>query len=166
MNEMQILYEANLAKTGGSLRWGALVLLVLGLVGLVLCFVFSSFPDIIGPLLVVAIFVVMMGKAFVKMSRLRCNSGFYRISIDMLGLHVQSDDSIMGPSFSVEPSDLHRRVRKKDGDFENTSYEYYIEEKSGRRHQVNEILASYDLDVMALFRRIADRFPSVIVVDE
>lgn len=166
MDDTQILYETNLAKTGRSLERGALVLLALGIVGLAACFAFGSFPDIIGPLLIAALFVFGLFRAFLKASRLRRNSGYYRIFIDPRGLNVHSDDTVLGPSFSIPPSDLHRLVRKGNGDFENTRYMYYIEEKSGRRHQVDEMLESYNLDVMALFRTITDRFPSVTVVDE
>lgn len=166
MDDTQILYETNLAQTGRSLERGSLVLMALGFAGLAACFAFGSFPDIIGPLLIVALFVFGLFRAFLKVSRLRRNSGVYRIFIDPRGLHVHSDDPVLGPSFSISPSGIHRLVRKGNGDFENTRHAYYIEEKSGRRYQVAEILESYNLDVMALFRSITERFPSVTIVDE
>lgn len=167
MNTMHILYEANLTQTGGSLQKGARVLLVLGFIGLVLCFVFGSFPEDIGPLLVIALFVALMASAFLKVSRLRRNPGVYRIFIDAQGLHVQSDDPILGPSFSISTTDLNHLVRKWNyAPDEPSSYTYYIEEKSGRRYLLSELLVRYNLDAMALFHRITEQFPSVTIVDE
>ena len=163
MSGRQILYEANLAKTGRALRSGALLMLVVGLAGLVTCFVLGSFSDI-GVLMIAAACVFLMVWPIVTVSRLRRNPGFYRIYFDTLGLHVQSDDRICGPSFSVSASELYHLVRKVGGVDEPT--DYYVEEKSGRRHQIHETLGNWDLDVMAVFRRIEQEFPSVTIVDE
>ena len=166
MSGRQILYEANLAKSGSALRPGALLMCVVGLAGLVISlisFVLSSFSDI-GLLFIAAGFVFLMVWPIVTVSRLRRNPGFYRIYFDTLGLHVQSDDPICGPSFSVSASELYRLVRKVGVVDEPT--DYYVEEQSGRRHQIHHTIANSDLDVMAMFRRIAQEFPSVTIVDE
>jgi len=163
MSGRQILYEANLAKKGSALRPGALLMFVVGLAGLVISFVFESFPNI-GLLFTTTAFVFLMIWPIATVSRLRRNPGFYRIYFDTLGLHVQSDDRILGPSFSVSASELHRLVRKVGVVDEPT--DYYVEEKSGRLRQIHHTIANSDLDVMAMFRRIAQEFPSVTIVDE
>ena len=163
MSGRQILYEANLAKKGSELRPGALLMFVVGLAGLVISFGFESFPNI-GLLFTTTAFVFLMIWPIATVSRLRRNPGFYRIYFDTLGLHVQSDDRILGPSFSVSASELYRLVRKAGVVDEPT--DYYVEEQSGRRHQIHHTIANSDLDVMAMFRRIAQEFPSVTIVDE
>jgi len=163
MSGRQILYDANFAKKGSALRPGALLMFVVGLAGLVISFVFESFPNI-GLLFTTTAFVFLMIWPIATVSRLRRNPGFYRIYFDTLGLHVQSDDRILGPSFSVSASELYRLVRKVGVVDEPT--DYYVEEKSGRRHQIHQTIANWDLDVMAMFRRIAQEFPSVTIVDE
>ncbi len=99
--------------------------------------------------------------------KLRRNPGFYRISIDDYGLYVHSDEPSLGPSFSIIAPDICCLVRTttKHGDTDDT-HEYYVETKSGKRHEIGQLFADYDLDGMELFDKITDRFPWAEILEE
>lgn len=164
----QVLYEAKLSKVGHKLACGALVLIaLLTAVGMVLCFEISSFLDSLLPLGVLVFVAVGFSIHAMRMMRLSKNAGFYRISIDDYGLYVQSDDSSLASSFSVIAPDMCRLVRKTITQYDRSDdHEYYVETKSGTRHRIVQLFADYDLDVMALFSRIIERFPWVEILEE
>jgi len=168
MNSQQVLYQAKLAKEGRKLRWAGLAVLVLWVgIGLVFCFAFDSFPSNIPPLVIIGIGAVGIALPIGRVFRLRSNAGDYRISIDDYGLYVHSDDPSSAPSFSVIVPDVCRLVRNTIKRYESCDdYEYYVETKSGTRHRLEQLFADYDLDVMKMFERIADRFPWVQIHEE
>ncbi|MSR65500.1 MAG: hypothetical protein EXS18_06930 [Verrucomicrobiae bacterium] len=168
MNDRRILYEARLAKEGWKLTCGGLVALVLWVgLGLVLCFVFTPSSERLLPLALLSVGALAISLKILRVFRLRNNTGFYRISIDDHGLYVHSDDPSSTPSFSVIAPDVYRLVRKTIKQYESSNdHEYYIETKSGLRHRIEQLFADYDVDVMALFKKITDQFPWVEIVDE
>ena len=168
MNPIQVLYQAKLAKEGRKLTWAGLAALAIWVgIGLVICFDSNSLLSNRGALVVIGIAVVGTALLTARVFRLRRNPGDYRISIDDYGLYVHSDDPASVPSFSVIAPDLYRLVRKTvkyyDGGDE---HEYYIETKSGKRHQVEKLFTDYDLEAMKMFRKITDRFPWVEIHEE
>ena len=92
--------------------------------------------------------------------------GSYRIYLDSLGFHVHSDAPALGEPFSIATLNLHQLIRKRVGNGEDLEYEYFVEEKSGKRHQISVTLANSNLNVMDLFERVACEFPSVKIVNE
>jgi hypothetical protein len=110
---------------------------------------------------------VIFGQQTLRVMKLRSNPGFYRVSIDDYGFYVHSDDPASAPSFSVIATDLHRLVRKTIKNSESCDeHEYYVQTKSGTRHRIEQLFADYDLDVMNMFEKIADRFPWVQIHEE
>ena len=163
-----MLYEAKLAQEGRKLTFAGLVVLALWTgIGGVLCFGYTPFPERLVPLSIVGLGAVGFSLQTLRMMRLRKNSGCYRISIDDYGLYVHSDDPSLAPAFSVIAPDVCRLVRITIKQYESSDeHEYYVETKSGSRHQIEQIFADYDLDVMAMFERIAERFPWVQLIEE
>jgi len=168
MKSQQVLYEARLSRAGRKLTCGGLVVLVLWVgAGVVLCFRFSSFPGSLFPMAIFVLGAVGFARQLVRVMKLRRNPGFYRVSIDDYGLYVHSDDPASAPSFSVIAPDMQHLVRRTIKRYEATDdYEYYVETRSGTRHQIEQLFADYDLDVMKVFERITDRFPWVQVHEE
>ena len=168
MSVPQVLYEAELAKAGRKLTCGGMAALALWTgVGVVLCFKFTPFPGSLILLLFFALGAVGLSIQALRLMRLCRNAGYYRISMDDYGLYVQSDDPSLAPSFSVIAPDVCRLVRKAIKQYDSTdNYEYYVETKSGTRHRIEQLFADYDLDVMGMFERIAERFPWVEIVEE
>jgi hypothetical protein len=93
----------------------------------------------------------------------------YQISIDNYGLYVHSDAPDFAPSFSLLATDISRLIRKTIRDSEGSEeHEYYVETKSGRRHQIQNLLMCWrpHLKVMDLFDQITDYFPTLEIVEE
>jgi hypothetical protein len=168
MTSQQVLYEAKLSREGRKLSCAGLVVLLVWVVaGAVPCFVFDSFPERLLPLAVVVLGAVAFGQQTLRFMKLRRNPGFYRVSVDDYGVYVHSDDPASAPSFSVIAPDLHCLVRKTIKNSESCNeHEYYVETKSGIRHRIEQLFADYDLDVMNMFEKIADRFPWVQIHEE
>ena len=168
MNSQQILYQANLAKHGRTLTWAGLAVFVFWVgIGLVLCFGYDSFPSNLGALVIFGMGAAGMAWVIARGFRLRSNPGDYRISIDDYGLYVHSDDPASAPSFSVIAPDLYRLVRKTIKHYDaGDEHEYYIETKSGKRHQIEKLFTDYDLEAMTMFKKVADRFPWVEIEEE
>ena len=167
MSAQEILYEAKLAKVGKGLSWAGPVVLAFWLVGgLVLCFRFDSFPSNLGALIVIGVGGVLFARAAVRGFRWRKNPGVYRISVDDDGLHIHSDDPLTMPSFSVSAQEVNRLVRKTISWESGDAHEFYIETTSGKRHQIEQLFADSDLNVMKMFEKIRARFPWVRIVDE
>lgn len=164
----QVLYEAKLSREGRRLTIAGLVVLAVWLgAGLVLCFVFSSFPERLLPLSILGVGAVGLALQTGRVMKLRRNPGFYRVSIDDYGFYVHSNDPASAPSFSVIAADMRALVRKTIKRYESgDEYEYYVETKSGTRHRIEQLFADHDLDVMKMFERITDRFPWVQVHEE
>jgi len=167
MNSQQVIYQAKLAKEGRKLTWAGLAVLVMWVgIGLV-WFAFDSFPSNIGALVFLGIAVAGTALQIARVFRLRRNPGDYRISIDDYGLYVHSDDPASAPSFSVVAPDLYRLVRKTIKYYDaGDEHEYYIDTKSGKRHQVEKLFTDYDLEAMTMFKNIAGRFPWVEIHEE
>jgi len=168
MNSQQILYEAKLSRAGRKLSRAGLVVLVLWIgAGAVLCFRFSSFPESLGPMAIFVLGAAGIALQIARVIKLHKNPGSYRVSVDDYGLYVHSDDPASAPSFSVIAPDLYRLVRKTIRRYESSDeHEYYVETKSGKRHQIEQLFADYDLDVMKMFAKVTDRFPWVHIQEE
>jgi hypothetical protein len=168
MNTQQVLYEAKLSREGLKLSIADSAVLVVWFgAGAVLCFVFTSFPDRLLPMAIFLLGAVGFALKTARVLKLRRNPGVYRISIDDFGLYVHSDDPASAPSFSVIAPDMYRLVRKTIRCYESCDdHEYYVETKSGNRHRIEQLFADYDLDAMAMFHRIVDRFPWVRLHEE
>src|SRR5258706_4194419 len=168
MNSQQVLYEAKLSRAGRILSragWVVLVFWVGG--GAVLCFRFDSFPGNLLPLAIFVIGAAGFARQIARVMKLRRNPGSYTISIDDYGLYVHSDDPASAPSFSVIAPDLYRLVRKTIKYYDaGDEHEYYIETKSGKRHQVEKLFTDYDLEAMNMFKKITDRFPWVKIDEQ
>ncbi len=163
-----VLYEAKLAQEGRKLTLAGLVVFAVWTgIGGVLCFGYTPFPARLVPLSIVGLGAVGFAIQTQRMMRLRKNGGYYRISLDDYGLYVHSDDPSLAPAFSVIAPEVYRLVRITIKQYEGSDeLEYYVETKSGSRHRIEQIFADYDLDVMAMFERIAERFPWVQLVEE
>ena len=167
MNSQKVLYQAKLAKEGRKLTWAGLAVLAFWVGIAILCFAFDSFPSSMGVLVIIGIAVVGTALQTARVFRLRRNPGDYRISIDDYGIYVHSDDPASAPSFSVIAPDLYRLVRKTIKYYDaGDEHEYYIETKSGKRHQVEKLFTDYDLEAMTMFKKIAGRFPWVEIHEE
>jgi hypothetical protein len=168
MSNEQIIYEARLAKEGRKLTRAGLVVLTLWIsAGGVLCFVFTPLPDRFFPLAIFALGAAGISAQILRTAKLRSNAGFYRISIDDYGLYVHSDDPSSVPSFSVIAPDVHRLVCKTIKQYERSDdHEYYVETKSGTRHQIEQLFTDYNLNASQVFEKIISRFPWVEVVEE
>lgn len=165
MNGRQIFYEANLQNTGKSLKRGAVVLVLFGAVGFSLV-LFAEFSGKVFVLLVLGIFISGVLMKLSKFSKWSQKPGSYQIYLDSIGFHVHSDAPALGEPFSIATLNLHQLIRKRVGNGEDLEYEYFVEEKSGKRHQISVTLANYNLNVMDLFESIACEFPSVKIVNE
>ena len=176
MSGQQVLYEAKLAKVGGKGTPVSLIILVFWVgLGYVLCFHVTAVSDRVLPLCLFVLGTVALGFGCRRMIRLRRNPGHYRISVDDGGLYVQCDDAHSTGSFSVKAPDLCCLVRKAIPDSDgNDTYEYYVETKSGTRHEIDPFFAEYDpvheegkpVNAMKIFLRIRERFPWVAVRQE
>lgn len=168
MSDEQIIYEARLAKEGRKLTRAGLVVLTFGIgAGAVLCFVFSSFPERLFPLTIFALGAAGISAQILRTAKLRGGAGFYRISINDHGLYVHSDDPSFTPSFSVIAPDVHRLVCKTIQQHERSDdHEYYVETRSGTRHQLEQLFTNYNLNASQVFEKITRRFPWVEVVEE
>ncbi|HEY4417773.1 MAG TPA: hypothetical protein VGO57_18925 [Verrucomicrobiae bacterium] len=163
MNEPQILYETDLAEVGHQLSWAGISLVMACLVGGVLLCWYANFLPLI--------FVVIAGAGFsyntLQGFRLRKRGGVYRISMDDHGLYTHSDDPKSAASFTVIAPDSYRLVRKTIRDHDAADeHEYYVETKSGIRHQLGKLFTSFDLDGLKVFEQIADRFHWVEIHEE
>lgn len=171
MSNQQVIYEAKLAKVGTKGAPVALVVLVLWLgAGYVLCFLFTAPSDRLLPLCLFGLGAVALAFVGLRMILLRRNAGYYRISIDDHGLYVQSDDPLSPASFSVKTPDLCCLVRKTFPDSERSSddyfHQYFVETKSGTRHEIDPFFAEYDSNPGRIFGRIRERFPWVQIREE
>ena len=167
MGVPQVLYEAKLAQKRRELTFVILPLLALWTIGWIYKFKFDSSPDRFQDLAFLAVGATVLGIHPLWMTRFWKNCGCYRISIDDYGLYVHSDDPTSPPSFSVIATDMGRLVRKTVKHFdESDDHEYFVETKSGTRHQFWPLFAGIELEMMELFDRITDRFPWVEIVEE
>jgi hypothetical protein len=165
MNSQQILYEADLPQTGKSLKRALSLLITAGLAGIG----FSMLVAYPGHLIVVIFLLILVGGMafnFRGISKWSRKQGCYKVYLDSIGLHVHSDEPVLGRSFSVSILNLNRLIRKRVGNAEDLEYEYFVEEKSGERHQVGSLFTNYDMNAMDVFEAIARQFPSVKIVAE
>ncbi len=49
---------------------------------------------------------------------------------------------------------------------DSDDYEYFVEEVSGQRHEINTLPGTARVDVMIIFERIADHYPAVKLMEE
>jgi hypothetical protein len=167
MSQRRILYRARLAKYGKRLFWGGTVLTALLSFGLILIFWYGS----IGDGVVFTIFLVILIASFfgkmVRAARWQNNAGMYQISIDEEGLYIHSDDPTSPMSFDVKASEICRLIKKTFRNYDGADRcEYYIETKSGERHQIEQLFVDWDLNAKKLFVKITDSFPWVRIVEE
>jgi len=135
--------------------------------GLVLCFHFGSFPGNVGALIIFVLGAVLFTSQTRQGLKLSKNNGAYRISIDDFSLYVHSDDPASAASFTIVATDVCRLVRKTIKQSESTDeHEYYVETKSGTRHQLWQLLTLLDLDAMTIFKQIQERFTWVEIYEE
>ncbi len=166
MNRQNVLYEANLQTKAKKIQLAGLTLIIATIVAFFFLTFFVALP---GKILVLLILALYLGVSLKELSGVSPSSkkvGRYQIYLDSIGLHVRSDEPAWGESFSVSVLNLHRFVRKNVSHGEDPNYEFFVEEKSGQRHQISPLLANADLNVMALFEIIASEFPSVKIVTE
>jgi len=163
----QVLYEVRLSRAGGKLFYGGAMLLGLWIAaGIVVCFVIVPFPDRLFLMVIFGLGAVGIWVHSARMRQLKCNPGWYRISIDDHGVYIHSDDT-GSPSLTVLAPNLARLVRLTIRNSEGSDERaYYIETKSGARHQIEPLFAEHEFDVMQLFGKITDRFHWVEVEEE
>ena len=170
MTDQQVVYEVKLAKVGTKVTPVALISLVLWLgAGWVLCFLFTAPSDRLLPLCLFGLGAVALAFVSLRMVLLRRNAGYYRISADDHGLYVHSDDPLSRASFSIKAPDLCCLVRKTIPDCDcssSDSHEYFVETKSGARHEIDPFFAEYDPNPGRIFGRIRERFPWVQIREE
>jgi len=166
MNNRQILYQADVQKTAKHLKFGAVFLMTVGLICIAACLTMKSFSDKLILISFIGVFVTGILLHFIQISKWSGTKGKYQIYLDSIGIHAHSDEPALGQPFSVAASNLHHLVRKHVRNGENIEYEYYVEEKSGVRHQISKTLSNYNLNVLEIFERIACEFPSVKIVEE
>jgi hypothetical protein len=166
MSNRQILYQADIQRTRRSLKLGVLVLIIVAAIGFTVCLLIGPFSGKIFMLGFIGL-VILGGITWLReICKWNRTPGCYQIHLDSIGLHVHSDEPRLGKSFSVAAMNLHQLVQKRVGGVENLEYEYYVVEKSGKRHKISAILSNYKLDTVNVFERIACEYPSVEIVEE
>ncbi len=166
MNNRQILYSADLQKTGKSLKFGALAIIVAALIVFIGCMFAESFSGKLIILVFIVLFIVGSFIGFSEVSKWSNSPGVYQIYLDSIGFHIRSDDQNLGGTFSIAILNLHQLLRKHVRTGDAIEYEYYVVEKSGERHKINTTLANYNLDVMDIFEKVASQYPSVKIIEE
>jgi len=172
VDEREVLYEAKLAVEGKKLAWAGVAVLALWFAaGAFLCFRSSDFPENI--ILFILLFLgggiasCWFGRHMVRqVFRLRLNPGLYRISIDDYGLYVHSDDPNSTGSFSVPATNLKYLVKRTIKNADSEDQEYFVETKSGERHEIEPLFTNYNLNAMEVFAEIVERFHWVEIVEE
>jgi hypothetical protein len=163
MKPKEIIVEINLGKTRAEGRRACIILISVLLLAFVLCLFLLIGEARQFACTITAFLAGLASLTYWELSKWRKKPGYYRIYIDSIGLHIHSDEPRLGKSFSIASSQIHSLVRKEKGE---DSYEYFVEEVSGQRHEIKTLPGSAWVDVMIIFERIADHYPSVKLMEE
>ena len=162
----EILFEIKLKKAGAWLTPGLLIGSAIFIVPGIILVAVLPFPDSLFLFLWLGLCFWIFGVQLWRILPLRKNPGDYRIWLDDYGFYVHSDAPSIQPPFSVVATDLQRLVHKiVVGDSDD--HYYYIETKSGKRYQLEELLLQHPNPTpMQLFHKIINRFHWVEMVEE